>query len=118
MNIARNAAKERSQGEEADGGSEHPPGSEAVCHPATDGYEHCQAEGVAGQNGLHAQGSDAQSRRDGRHGGVEDGGVERLHEKRHRDQPGQQVLAGSGWLRGGDWGVAGGHMRVALSSLY
>src|ERR1700753_1689778 len=59
-----------------------------------------------------------EGRGDGRHGCIQDGGVERLHEKSDRHQPRQETLIGSCWLRGertGTRGVDGGH---SLSPLY
>jgi len=45
--------------------------------------------------------------RDGRHRGVQNRGVERLHEKRHRNQPREQTLARSRGGRGKRRGAGG-----------
>ena len=94
MNVARDAAEKRAQRENADRRREHAPRSEPVRHPPADRNENREAQRVACQHRLHAERSNMQRRRDRRHRGIQNRGVERLHEKRHRDQPRQQPLAG------------------------
>ena len=103
MNVARDATEKRAEGEDSDGRGKDSAGSEFVGHPAADGDEDGQAQGVAGEDGLHAECSDVKSCRDGGNGRVEDGRVERFHEESERYQPRQQALACVGWnLQGGD----------------
>ena len=71
----------------ADGGGEHAARAEAVGHPAADGNEDGEAERVAGEHRLHAERRDVERGAMAGDGGVENGGVERLHEERHRDEP-------------------------------
>ena len=92
-------AKQRSQREEADGRGKDPSRAEPIRHPAADGNEDREAQCVAGQHRLHAQRGHRQGLRDRRDGRVEDRGVERLHEERHRDQPREQALNDAGWRR-------------------
>ena len=91
MDVAGDTTEERPQGEDADGRGEDAAGAEAVRHPAADGNEDGEREGVAGQHRLHAERRDAEGRGDGGDGGVEDGGVERLHEEGDGDEPRQQA---------------------------
>jgi len=93
MDVARNAAEDGPEGEETDRGREHLTSSETVGHPAADRNEDGEAQGVAGQHRLHAERRHPEGLRDDRHGGVENRGVERLHEKRDGDQPRQKLLA-------------------------
>ena len=98
MNVGADAAEERAEGEEADGRAEYAPRAKAICHPAADGNENGEADGVAREHGLHAQRRDVQCRGNGRHGGVEDRGVERLHEKRDGHEPRDHALGRVGDL--------------------
>ncbi len=94
VDVGGNAAQEGAEREDADGGGEDFAGAVAISHPAADGDEDGEAEGVAGENGLHGEWRDVQGLGDGGDGGVEDGGVERLHEKGDGNQPGEEFFAG------------------------
>src|SRR6202041_92614 len=93
MNVAANSTQERAERKYTDGRSEYATGAEAVRHPAADGYEDGKAQGIAGQYGLHAERRNMQSGRNSGYGGVENCGVQRLHEERHRNQPRKRALA-------------------------
>ncbi len=54
VDVARHAAEDRSEGEEADGGRKHKARAEAVGHPAADWNEHGKAQRVTGQHRFHA----------------------------------------------------------------
>lgn len=95
MDVLGDAAEERSQRKDADGGGEHPPCAEPVRHPAADGYEDCEAEGVAGENRFHAQRRHLQGGRDGGRRGVQNRRIQRFHKKCHGDKPGQELFSGS-----------------------
>jgi len=99
--LARNAAEKRPQGEDADGGREHPARAEAIRHPAADRNKHGEAQRVAGQHGLHAERSDGERLGDGGDGRVENRRVERFHEEGHGDEPRQQSLHDSPGAAGG-----------------
>ena len=99
MSTARPHSSEPS-GEQPDRRGEDAARAEAVGHPAADRDEDREAERVARQHRLHVERRDVHRLRDGRHRRVEDGGVERLHEEGHRDQPGQQSLGRLGRWRG------------------
>ena len=88
-------------------GRKDPACTEPIRHPAPDRDEDCEAQRVAGQNRLHTQGCHVDGGCNGRHGGVENRGVERLHEERYGHQPGQQTLAGRPRRRLGGPGTAG-----------
>ena len=90
------AAQHRAQGEKADRRGEDAPRAEAVGHPAAHRDEDGEAQRIARQHRLHAERRHVHRPGDGRHRGVEDRGVERLHEERHGDQPRQQPLDGIG----------------------
>ena len=94
VDVGGDAAEKRAEAEQADGGGEDAAGAEAIGHPAADGDEDGEAQGVAGEHGLHAERGDFEGLRDGGHGGVENGGVERLHEEGDGHQPGEQSFAG------------------------
>ena len=99
MNVGGDAAEKRAQREDADGRGKHAAGSEPVGHPAADGNEDGEAKRVAGEHGLHAERRNAEGFGDGGHGGVENGGVERLHEEGDCNQPWQQAHCGVGGYR-------------------
>ena len=90
MDVAGEAAENRAEREEADGGRKHPAGAESVRHPAADGNENGQTQGVTGEHRFHAQRHHSQGLGNGGDARVEDGGVERLHEEGHGDEPRQQ----------------------------
>jgi hypothetical protein len=96
MDVARYAAEQRTQREEADRGGEHAVRSEPVCHPAADRNENRKAQRLACEHRLHAERCNVERGCDRRHRGIENRGVQRFHEKRHGDQPRHQALAGSG----------------------
>ncbi len=76
----RQAAQDRSAGEDADRGEEDAAGAEAVGHPAADGNADGQAEDVAGDDRFQAQRGNPEAGSDAGNGGVDDRGVELLHE--------------------------------------
>ena len=94
LDAGREAAQHRADGEEADRRGEDAPRAEPVGHPAAHRNEDGEAQRIARQHRLHAERHHVHRARDGRHRGVEDRRVERLHEERHGDQPRQQPLDG------------------------
>ena len=112
MDAGGDAAEKRTERKETDGGCEDAASSELVGHPAADGNEHREAERVACQHSFHAERRDTESFGDCGHRGVEDGGVERLHEERDRDQPRQQALGGVGGYRVLEWPRWGLEMKL------
>ena len=94
MDVARYSAQKGPEGENADRRCEYAPGSEPVRHPATDWDEDRQAERIARQHRLHAEGSDAEGGRDGGNRRIENRCVQRLHEKGDRNQPRQEPFGG------------------------
>ena len=101
VDVGREAAQHRAQGEDADRRGEDAPRAEAVGHPAADRDEDGKAQRIARQHRLHAERHHVHRPGDGRHRGVEDGRIERLHEERHGDQPRQPALDGIAWRSGG-----------------
>ena len=101
LDVGREAAQHRAQGEKADGRGEDAPRAEAVGHPATYRNEDGKAQRIARQHRLHAERHHVHRPGDGRYRGVEDGRIERLHEERHRDQPRQPPLDGVAWRSAG-----------------
>ncbi|MNV32059.1 hypothetical protein D3C71_1233860 [compost metagenome] len=97
-------AGERAEGEQDDGDQEGAPGAEAVGDPAGGGDEGGHRQGVAEDHRLHLQGAFAETAGHRGEGGVDDGGVQHLHENRQRYQPQQ----------GPDRGVAAGRHRAHL----
>src|ERR1022692_3091403 len=93
MNVGGYPEKKRAERKQTDCGGKHAARPESIRHPAADGNEYRETQGVAGKHRFHAERSHLQSRRDGGHGGIQNGGVERLHEERDCDQPRQQSLA-------------------------
>src|ERR1700722_3490248 len=119
MNVDGEPAQERAEREEADCRGEDAARSEAVRHPAADGDEDGETQRVARQNSLHAEGGDVESFGHGGDGGIENGGVERFHEKRDRDEPGEQALTRPGRSRrlgGSAWRSGSVHWRFALEA--
>src|ERR1035441_3644990 len=94
MDIGRDAAQERAEREYSDRRREHATSAEAIGHPTADRNEDRQAQRIAREDRLHAQGSDVERVGDRWHRGVENRRVERFHEKADCDQPGQQPLGG------------------------
>src|ERR1700690_2920612 len=94
MDIGRDAAQEGAEREYSDRGREYSPSAEAIGHPTADRNEHRQAQRIAREDRLHAQGSNVERVGDGRHRGVENRRIERFHEKADCDQPRQQPLGG------------------------
>nr|GFD54652.1 hypothetical protein [Tanacetum cinerariifolium] len=86
----------RSQREDGDRGGEHAPRAEAVGHPAAHRDTDGQTQDVAGGDGLQAQRRDVQAGGNAGDGGVEDGGVELLHEQGSRHQPREVAFDGAG----------------------
>ena len=96
--LVRDAAQERAEREDADGGGEHAARAEAVGHPAADGNEYREAQRVAREHRLHVERRHLQRVRDRRHGRVQDRRVERFHEEAHGHEPGQKPLGGGARL--------------------
>src|SRR6185312_12179336 len=80
VDVGGDAAEHGAEGEDADGSGEDLARAEAVGHPSADGDEDGEGERIAGQDGFHGQGRDAEGFGDDGDAGVEDGGVQRLHE--------------------------------------
>src|SRR6266851_2751981 len=64
----------------------------AIRNPATDGYPHGQTQDVTGYDRLQTERCHPQTRRHRRNRGIDDGGVELLHEQRGSDDPRQIPL--------------------------
>ena len=75
--------------EQGDGEDEHPARPETVRQPAAHGDEHGDGERVAHYGKLHRQRRTVEAVGHGGEGGVEDGGVQRLHEEGRRRDGGQ-----------------------------
>ncbi len=91
MDVARQSAQERAEREDGDGGRGRRasvPNLSAI-QPLI-GIEDGETQRVARQNGLHAERRHRQRLGNHRHGGVENGRVERFHEERDCDQPRQK----------------------------
>jgi hypothetical protein len=100
MDVVGNTTKNRAEGEGANRPRKYPARAEAVGHPSTDGDKNRQAQGVAGQHGFHAERGNSQRPGDRGNSGIQDRGIQRLHEKSHGDEPGQKSLHGFTWHHG------------------
>ncbi|MNE28771.1 hypothetical protein D3C80_1222270 [compost metagenome] len=87
-------AQQRAEAEQQDGAEENALGAEAVGNPARCGDQDGHGEHVGDDHRLHAQRVFGQVPGHGRQGGVEDGAVERLHEKGNRHDPGDPARGG------------------------
>ena len=92
VDVRREAAKYRPESEQPDRRGEDGARAEPVGHPAADRNEDGEAQRIARQHRFHAERRHIHRPGNGGHGRVQDRGVERLHEERHRDQPRQQPL--------------------------
>ncbi len=89
--VARQGASNRADHKQRDRGHVHTPGAEAVGHPAGGRNQHGHGQRIGHHHGLHAQGAFAKAAGHGRQGGVDDGGVQRLHEEADGHQPEQHA---------------------------
>ncbi|MNY02906.1 hypothetical protein D3C86_1354970 [compost metagenome] len=87
-------AQQRAEAEQQDGAEENALGAEAVGNPAGSRDQDGHGEHVGDDHRLHAQRVFGQVPGHGRQGGVEDGAVERLHEKGNRHDPGDPARGG------------------------
>src|ERR1700686_965628 len=92
VDIIRDAAEKRAEREDADRGREHAPRAETIGHPSADGDEYRQAQRIAREHGLHAERRYLECMRNGGYGRIQDGRVQRFHEKADRHQPRQEAL--------------------------
>jgi len=100
------SAGERAEGKQDDRDEESASCAEAVGDPAGGGDEGGDGQGVAEDDGLHLQRAFAEAAGHGGHCGVDDGGVQHLHEDGQRYEPQQ----------GPDRGVAAGRHGAGPSS--
>ncbi len=91
--IDRQAAQQRTQGEDRDGLDEDALGAEPVGHPTADRDEHREGEGIAGQDGLEGEGGHAEIGGHDWDGGVEHRRVQILHKQRDGHEPRQEALS-------------------------
>ncbi len=82
-------AEQRTQGEQHDGCDEDPPAAEAIGNPARCRNQQRHREHVGDHHTLHAQRVLGQVAGHRRQRGIENGAVQRLHEKRDGHQPRQ-----------------------------
>src|SRR5258708_3892861 len=92
VDVGRDAAEKRAEGEDADRGCEYSPRAETIGHPAADGDEYGETQRVGREHGLHTERRDLERMRNGGDGSVQDRRVQRFHEKADRHQPGQKAL--------------------------
>jgi hypothetical protein len=112
----RQRAQQRAEAEHQDGAEKHLLGAEAVGDPAGGGNQQGHGEHVGDDHALHAQGVFRQVAGHGRQRGVEDGAVERLHEKGNRHYPRQPASGTSveyGSVR--HWALCGCGMVMTAS---
>ncbi len=89
--VARQRAGNGADHKQRDGRHVHPPGAKAVGNPAGGGNQHGHGQGIRHHHRLHAQRTFTKTFGHGRQGRVDDGGIQRLHEKPYGDQPKQHA---------------------------
>src|SRR6266404_7458206 len=72
VDVGRDAAEKRAEGEDADRGCEYPPRTEAIGHPSADGDEYGETQRVRREHGLHAERRYLECLRNGGHGSIQD----------------------------------------------
>jgi hypothetical protein len=92
--VWRQPAQDRGKRKDADRDKKNAAGAETVGHPAADGNPDRKAEDITGDDRFQAQRRHPKAGRDAGNGGVDDRGVELLHEQGSGDQPGQIGLDG------------------------
>src|ERR1017187_6327799 len=99
VNVARYSAEEGPESEKPDGCGKHTPRTESIRNPTADRDKYGEAQRITGEYRFHAERTHMKRCRDRWNCGIKNCGIERLHEKRNRDQPWQQPFAGDGAAR-------------------